>query len=68
MPGAATLNRYRALGARIVTIDPGIDVVLARCKTERPWQMQQAVKEWYANAAGQEPEPVDTGTDSTRRW
>lgn len=68
LPGATTLQRYRTLGARIVTIDPGIDTVLARCKAERPWQMQQAVKEWYAQAAQHPGEPVETDADSTRRW
>ncbi|MEB3021300.1 AAA family ATPase [[Mycobacterium] crassicus] len=47
-PSPALLDRYRALGAQVVTIDPGRDVVLARCKAERPWQMAQAAKEWYA--------------------
>ncbi|OFB37984.1 hypothetical protein BA059_16840 [Mycolicibacterium sp. (ex Dasyatis americana)] len=48
-PGATALQQYQALGAHIVTIDPGIDVVMARCKAERPWQMQQAAKQWYAS-------------------
>jgi hypothetical protein len=51
MPGQRTIDRYVRLGAQVVTIDPGIDVVMARCKAERPWQMQVAVKEWYANAS-----------------
>lgn len=46
-PGATAIRQYQALGAEIVTIDPGIDVVMARCKAERPWQMQRAVREWY---------------------
>lgn len=46
-PSAATLARYRDAGAQVVTIDPGQDVVLARCRAERPWQMQQAAKHWY---------------------
>lgn len=48
MPGTALLARYQAAGAHIITIDPGQAVVLARCKTERPWQMTQAAKHWYA--------------------
>ncbi len=51
MPSAALLARYQAAGARIVTIDPGRDVVLARCKAERPWQMAQAAKQWYTDRA-----------------
>ena len=48
LPGRSTIDRYLQLGAKIVTIDPGQDVVMARIKAERPWQMQQAAKEWYA--------------------
>lgn len=51
MPAQRTIDRYVNLGAQVITIDPGIDVVMARCKSERPWQMQVAVKEWYANAS-----------------
>lgn len=47
LPAQSTLSRYRSLGAQVVTIDPGRKVVMARCKAERPWQMQQAAKEWY---------------------
>nr|WP_232491111.1 AAA family ATPase [Mycobacterium dioxanotrophicus] len=47
MPSAATVQRYRDAGAQIVTIDPGQDVVMARCRAERPWQIQQAAKLWY---------------------
>lgn len=49
MPGTSLLARYRAAGAHVVTVDPGRDVVLRRCKAERPWQMAQAAKQWYAS-------------------
>lgn len=48
MPSQSLLDKYKARGAQVVTIDPGADVVLARCKNERPWQMTQAAKQWYA--------------------
>lgn len=48
MPSAALTDKYRRLGAQVVTVDPGEDVVLARCKSERHWHMTQAAKEWYA--------------------
>lgn len=48
MPSTSLLDKYRARGAQVITIDPGADVVLARCKNERPWQMAQAAKQWYA--------------------
>lgn len=46
-PSARTLQRYRSMGAEIVLVDPGYDVVMERAKRGRPWQMQQVVKNWY---------------------
>ncbi|MDV6271092.1 hypothetical protein [Rhodococcus globerulus] len=46
-PSAQLLSKYRNYGARIVTVDPGMDIVMERAKAERPWQMQQVVKKWY---------------------
>lgn len=46
-PSRALLDTYRARGARIITIDPGIDVVLERAKRLRPWWMQPVIKRWY---------------------
>nr|WP_280371139.1 AAA family ATPase [Nocardia wallacei] len=54
-PSAALLERYQAAGAEIITIDPGIDVVLGRAKLERPWWMQGAIKRWYEQQSGAEP-------------
>ena len=48
MPSADLLARYQALGARIVTVDPGREVVMARCKEQRAWQMTRAAETWYA--------------------
>lgn len=60
MPSRPILNRYRLLGARIITIDPGRDVVLARCKRQRPWQIARAAEEWYVqqtSGSGQQTPP-----------
>lgn len=46
-PSAQLLARYRSAGAEVITIDPGIDVVMERAKAERPWWMQGAIKRWY---------------------
>lgn len=48
MPSTTTVERYKRHGAQVVVVDPGPDVVLPRCKAERPWRMTQAAKEWYA--------------------
>ena len=62
MPSATLMAHYQAHGAKVITIDPGRTVVLARCKAERPWQMQQAVKQWYAERSSkldQQPSKPD---------
>ena len=70
MPSARLTEKYRALGAQVVTIDPGEDIVLARCKAERPWRMTQAAKEWYqtrhSNIEGQtdDQSTIDLGQPS----
>jgi hypothetical protein len=46
-PGAQRMAQYREMGAQVVTIDPGRDVVRARCKTERPRRMFAVIDEWY---------------------
>lgn len=68
MPSPALLARYRDAGARIITIDPGRDIVLARCKAERPWQMTQAAKQWYTNHAQQTPDHGQQTRGTAMRW
>lgn len=46
-PSQRTLDKYRAQGAEIHTIDPGKDTVMARCKTERPAHMLKIAAAWY---------------------
>lgn len=67
MPSASLLERYKARGAQVVTVEPGADVVLARCKQERPWQMVQAAKQWYApptERQGDDQSTIDLGQPS----
>jgi dephospho-CoA kinase len=66
-PGTKTMDLYRAHGAQVITIDPGQATVMARCKAERPWQMMQAAKEWYATQ--QTPATTQqTTADTAREW
>lgn len=73
MPSQRLTDKYRAAGAHVVTIDPGEDVVLQRCKAERPWRVGQAAKEWYAtrhcDIEGQSDDQstIDLGQPS-ERW
>lgn len=46
-PSANALDRYRKFGAQIHTIDPGKQVVMRRCKTERPPHMLKVAAAWY---------------------
>lgn len=50
-PGERRMAQYEAMGARIVTIDPGRDVVRERCKSERPSRMFAVIDEWYRDNA-----------------
>ena len=54
-PSEKMIKFYQRLGAKIVTVDPGRDVVLSRCDKQRPWQMKQVANRWYQN---QTPDPV----------
>lgn len=58
-PGAARMAEYHALGASIVTVDPGRDVVRQRCKTERPSRMFGVIDAWYRNHRGGDTAPAD---------
>ncbi len=50
-PGAQRMEQYRAMGAEVVTVDPGRDVVRQRCKSERPQRMFAVIDEWYREQA-----------------
>lgn len=75
-PGAARMQQYRDLGAEVVTIDPGRDVVRGRCKTERPRRMFAVIDEWYREqgstpkvAKGRQSRPVFAfPSASSREW
>src|SRR4029434_4093617 len=46
-PGRQRMAEYQAMGAEVVTIDPGRDVVRQRCKGQRPRRMYAVIDEWY---------------------
>lgn len=46
-PSANLLDKYRAAGAEIITIDPGKTTVMARCKDQRPKHMLKVAATWY---------------------
>ena len=67
-PSAGLIEHYLAHGAQIITIDPGRDVVLRRCKAERPWQMQQAAKQWYADHASKHQSTPSKHDRAVMQW
>lgn len=73
-PGAQRLADYRAMGAEILTVDPGRDVVRGRCKGgNRPQRMYAVIDEWYrghaepVGAQGNAPSPVFDFPEATSR-
>lgn len=49
MPSEQMLRKYHRLGARIVVVDPGPQVVGKRAEAERPPRMRNVVDKWYAD-------------------
>lgn len=47
MPNAKARAKYKRLGARIVVVDPGRDVVMQRVKDMRQPGMEAVVTRWY---------------------
>jgi hypothetical protein len=51
LPPAELRERYGELGAHVVTIDPGRDVVMARIAEQRPSFARAVAERWYAQAS-----------------
>ncbi|WP_327655709.1 hypothetical protein [Streptomyces sp. NBC_00483] len=65
MPKAKALAQYKRLGARIVPVDPGREVVMNRIKAMRSPAMERVATRWY-NARRRQ---AATGMPQTsRRW
>ncbi|MGW1158438.1 AAA family ATPase [Streptomyces sp. NPDC002513] len=60
MPSRKALAKYKRLDARIVTVDPGRDIVMQRVEAMRDPEMQRVVTRWYnsrpAASAGAMPQ------------
>lgn len=54
-PPRADLLKYRQCGARIVTIDPGMEVCLERAARLRPYAVP-IIRRWYAGTLHDRPE------------
>jgi hypothetical protein len=68
-PSAKARARYRRLGARIVVLDPGQDVVMARVAAMRDPGMDQVARRWYAEQAKRPTSRAHTVTPQrSRAW
>jgi hypothetical protein len=52
-PSAKARAKYKRLDARIVTIDPGRDIVMQRVRAMRQPEMERVVSRWYNARRGQ---------------
>lgn len=62
-PGRGRMAEYRAMGAKVVTVDPGREVVRERAKRERPLRMLTVIDEWYR----EQKEQAEQGPSGTPR-
>ncbi|MEV0441817.1 AAA family ATPase [Streptomyces spectabilis] len=66
MPSARWRARYQRLGAEIVTVDPGEDVVRERVAAMRSDEMKRVVSRWYRQYRKGDARPVTA--QATRQW
>lgn len=64
-PRPEAMATYRRLGARVVTVDPGKQVVLARCQAERPDHLLDVALRWYRDL---DHSVVTTPARTSRDW
>lgn len=56
-PSEADLARYTDHGARVQVVDPGREVVMARCERQRSRSATMAANRWYSNRSEWTGEP-----------
>lgn len=68
-PSQKDLDRYAEVNAEIHTIDPGKDIVMRRCKAERPRSSLIAAATWYetTSAASSDANVVTITTGKAKR-
>lgn len=66
LPSAKALARYRRLGARIITVDPGEQVVRDRVAAMRHPGMDAVVTRWYRQRTRLGPQTVTA--QASRQW
>ncbi|WP_030764768.1 AAA family ATPase [Streptomyces sp. NRRL F-2664] len=66
MPQPKALARYKRLGARIITVDPGEDIVRRRVRDMRQTEMEAVVTAWYRGRRRATPHSVTP--QASRSW
>jgi hypothetical protein len=64
-PSPKATAKYKRLEARIVTIDPGRDVVMQRIEAMRQPEMKRVASRWYNARRGQ---PREAMPQASRSW
>lgn len=67
MPSPKAYARYQRLGAEIVAVDPGHDVVMQRVKDMRDPAMAAVATRWYRHRA-RHGQGASAGRQSSRPW
>lgn len=65
VPTLDDLASYHSMHWEVVTVDPGRDVVVARCRRMRPEYVMPTVDRWYAMQAGTLPALAPSEYDTT---
>ncbi|MFD0437015.1 AAA family ATPase [Streptomyces chartreusis] len=65
MPSPKALARYKRLGARLVVVDPGRDIVMQRIEAMRSTEMERVATRWY-NA--RKSLPREAMPQASRAW
>ncbi|MGW0131903.1 hypothetical protein [Streptomyces sp. NPDC003299] len=67
MPSRKWMARYQRLGAEIVTVDPGRDIVLQRVRDMRSPELLAVATRWYRQHA-RRPPGRPAGRQASRPW
>lgn len=61
-------REYELKGAKVVLLDPGIDVCIQRAQQERPPEWVGYIRNWYAAYSAATPDKQFTLTNASRSW
>jgi dephospho-CoA kinase len=65
LPNAKAMAKYKRLDARIVAVDPGRDIVMARIEAMRSVEMKRVASRWYSQRKSL---PRSVMPQTSRQW